>query len=129
MPELKWRSPTEVTPTREYLVMASRLPLQRRLLIPWFLRYTLALQGQLRGARGLICYSLLAQLLRSQFWTLSVWEEEEALVEFARSMPHSQVMTALRPHLRGQKFVRWKVAGAEVPPTWHEAFSRLQDTP
>jgi len=38
----------------------------------------------LEESRGLIGYSLLAHLLEKRFWTLSLWEDEDALMDFVR---------------------------------------------
>jgi heme-degrading monooxygenase HmoA len=52
--------------------------------------------GQLRRTPGLLGYSLLARILKRQFWTLSMWEGEAALQQFVMENPHSQVMMAFR---------------------------------
>ena len=122
MPELKWQAPIPVAPDKEYLVMASRLPLKRFWLLPRFMRYAFAVGKQLRASKGIVWYSLLAHMLRSRFWTLSAWEDRETLQEFTRNLPHSRMMVALKPYLSETKFVQWKVPGSAVPPTWREAF-------
>ena len=125
MPEMKWKSFSKISPEREYLALISYLPLKSFWKIPKFLGYTRAIQSQLNRSRGLVGYSLLAHPLSKRFWTLSVWEDENALMEFVRNGAHKQTMIGLRNHLGETKFVRWKVKGSTIPPTWKEALSRL----
>jgi hypothetical protein len=126
MAEIRWKSFAKASPDREYLALISYLPLKRFWMIPKFLIYMRAIQNQLRESRGLIGYSLLAHFLQRRFWTLSVWEDEKALMEFVRNVPHSRVMVALRSHMDKTKFVEWKIKGSAVPVTWEEGFRLLQ---
>ncbi len=126
MPETKWRSYAEPRADGEYLALISYLPLTQMRMLPKFLSHTRAIQAQLNASRGLIGYALLARFLRRRFWTVSVWEDEQALTEFVRHVPHSAVMAALTPHLGRTEFVRWTIPGSAVPPTWDEALRRLQ---
>ena len=74
---LPWRSFRTAEPDREYLVLLSKLPLRSYRALPRVLRLTRQVQRQLRTAPGLLGYSLLAGLWQKQFWTLSVWEDEQ----------------------------------------------------
>ena len=99
MPTVPWQSRHIVDPAAEYVVMASRLPLQSRVRVPWFARLTLTVVRQLERADGLVGYSLRAQPLAATFWTLSAWTGNSALDAFVRAMPHRAVMQKLRPHM------------------------------
>ena len=70
MPALPWTAISQPDPDRDYVIMASRLPLARYRDLPAFLRATLVIRTQLSGASGLIGYSLDAHLARKTFWTL-----------------------------------------------------------
>ena len=94
MSEPKWMSFAKASPDREYLALMSYLPLKKVRMIPRFISYTREIQTQLSQAKGLIGYSLRAKPLRRAFWTLSVWEDENALMEFVSNPPHHHVMTA-----------------------------------
>ncbi len=124
-PPLPWVRLQEPASDRQYLVLASYLRLKRLGQLPRFMRYTQAIRGQLKGTEGAIGYSLRAKVLRRDFWTLSVWESEEALREFVRAEPHGGVMRSLVPHMGPTKFVRWKAQGSQVPPSWGEADRRM----
>lgn len=117
----KWKSLASADVDREYLALLSYLPLKRYRMIPRFIKYTSEIERQLSESRGLIGYSLQAQLLSRKFWTLSVWEDEKALMEFVVKSPHGPVMQSLLPHMAATKFTQWKIKGADMPPGWKEA--------
>ena len=117
----KWKSHAAAEREREYLALLTYLPLNKFRALPKFLKYTSQIERQLAGSKGLIGYSVRAQLLGLKFWTLSVWEGEDALMEFTYKLPHSEVMQALTPYMGQTRFTRWKVKGADVPPSWDEA--------
>ena len=125
MPAIPWTSFIDADPQREYLVMASRLPLRSYRQVPQFLRLTLAVQRQLAASEGLVGYSLLAQVTKKTFWTLSVWEDAERLAAFARAMPHAEVLRRLRPHMAPTTFTTWEVPGRALPVSWEDATARL----
>ena len=124
---MTWKSFAKTNEDQEYHAIASFLPLRRLSKIFKFLKYTREIQTQLSESKGLIGYDLKAKFLNRHFWTLSVWENEDALNEFVRKIPHSQTMKDLRPHLGKTNVVSWKIEGSAVPPTWEEAYNRLQE--
>jgi hypothetical protein len=124
MPAKPWVTLSRPDPDREYLVLLSELPLKRFRDLGVFLLYTWRIQDQLRRTPGLLGYSLLARILKRQFWTLSVWEGEASLHQFIVENPHGQVMMALREEMDQTRFVRWSIRGSEFPPRWREAFAR-----
>jgi hypothetical protein len=91
-PPLEMVCPVE--PEREYLALLTTLPLRSYGAMPRFLRFARQIQRQLRGAPGLLGYSVLARPWRKQFWTLSVWEGEQALMDFVNAVPHRSVEPA-----------------------------------
>ena len=62
MPALPWVGRQDIDPDRDYVVMASRLPLKAHRYIPGFLRDTLRIRRQLARTEGLVAYALNAQL-------------------------------------------------------------------
>ena len=125
MPALPWRAKAPVSSDREYLAMATFLPLQSYRAMPRFLRLTTSVAGQLEHTGGLVGYSLLAQPARKRFWTLSAWIDRRALSAFVREMPHLGAMQQLRPHMGPTRFTAWTVLGSALPISWHEAMERL----
>ena len=120
-----WKSFGSIDSDREYLALLSYLPLKRHRTIPKFFRYTFAIQRQLLDAKGLMGYALEAGLWSKKFWTLSVWEDAESLMEFVAHLPHSDVMNRLAPYMSQTRFTQWKMKGSEIPPNWGEAKERM----
>ena len=121
-----WKKITPVNPQGEYLVLLTYLPLKKHRTIPRFLWSTFAIQRQLAGSAGILGYALRAKPLEKNFWTMSAWLDEKSLIDFALHIPHSQVMKALAPHMGPTKFIRWKVAGSDVPLRWDVAIERAK---
>ncbi len=94
-PPLPWKASNQPDPERDYLALATHLPLQRYLETPSFFRFVRQVRSQLRESKGLIGYSLLAKPLRKDYWTLSVWDDESALQAFVGTNPHLDVMSKL----------------------------------
>jgi hypothetical protein len=124
-----WRSQSVPDPARDYLVMASRLPLLSYRRIPHFLWLTLSVARQLEHTPGLIGYSLLAQPGRKTFWTLSAWTDRAHLGAFVGAMPHLAVMSRLQTHMGATRFTTWTVNGSSLPISWPDAIERLAKTP
>jgi len=119
-----WKTIQRPVPTREYVALLSELPLESFRALPAFLSYAREIDAQLKRASGLIGYSMKARLLRKLFWTLSVWESSAALDAFVRQAPHDDAMAALREKMGKTRFVQWRIAGFQCPPTWEHAFKR-----
>ena len=97
MSDLPWSARGEMQPGREYVVMASHLPLHRITSTVRFFRGVQAVRKQLAGAEGLIGYTLRAKPFARDYWTLSVWTDRAALDEFMRTPPHVRLMNSLKP--------------------------------
>ncbi len=121
----KWKSFIHAQENREYLALLSYLPLKRYSAIPKFLKYVSKIDQQLQTANGLIGYSLQAQPLLRKFWTLSVWEDSDALMAFVRSIPHGDVMKLLASDMDQTNFAQWKIQGSAIPPDWIGAKERM----
>ena len=127
MPTLPWRSFNEARPDRQYLVLLSYLPLRRSWQIPQFLLRTARITSQLRRSRGVVGYSLRAELAAKRFWTLSAWQDEPSLQTFVRAEPHFQTMRAMATRMGATRFIRWTAKGSELPPSWEEALKRWRE--
>jgi len=111
---------------REYIALLSYLPLKSYLRIPLFFRFTYDIYRQLLASSGAVGFSLRAKVLSREFWTLSVWESDRALMEFVANMPHGKIMKALAPHIGAVAFTRWKMLGSGIPPRWDDAMHRSE---
>lgn len=128
MPATPWRICETPVPGERYLALISYLPLRHFRALPNFFRYSFETQRQLRSAAGLIGYALDAQPFARKFWTLSVWRDEQALMDFTAAMPHSRIMRALAPHMGKSQFARWTVQSHEIPLDWASAKARITQT-
>jgi heme-degrading monooxygenase HmoA len=119
-----WESVATPNPDREYLVLLTSLPLKGYGGILTLMRRNRGVAAQLRDTPGLIGFTFRAKFLRHRFWTLSAWEDEEALMAFVGKQPHLDAMGALGPYMAKTAFTRWTVKGAEIPLTWERALTR-----
>lgn len=121
-----WTTFAPTDSNREYFALLSYLPLNKYRAIPSCFRFSIQIQKQLGGTPGVLGYSLRAKLLSRNCWTLSVWTDEKALMDFVVKIPHEQAMKAMTPHMGPTKFTKWKVSGSALPLRWEEAMQRSQ---
>jgi hypothetical protein len=126
MAALPWVQRQAVAPEREYVAMASRLPLKGYRSIPGFLLDTLRIRRQLARTDGLVGYGLNAQPASKTFWTFSVWADRQSLEAFAAAEPHRAVIQRLRPRMGETRFEFFTVAGAEIPTTWDQRMAPVR---
>jgi hypothetical protein len=122
--DLPWKALAPADKSREYIALLSYLPLRAYRKVPLFFRFTLQINRQLRATPGAIGYAMRAKVFSRQFWTLSVWESDRALMDFVAKVPHGEVMKELAPHMGAASFTRWKLLGSGVPPRWDDAVRR-----
>lgn len=127
MPTLPWKSFATPEDDREYTALLSYLPVNKWRAIPKFVRYTFQIRRQLADSEGLIGYSLDANVPSREFWTLSVWEDEESLQRFVQRTPHVEVMTDLLPDMGQTGFLPFKVDGSSIPPDWEDTKRRMRE--
>lgn len=120
-----WKAVGVLAPDAEYVVLASSIP-PKSLASTWSLfRGSRAVRQQLLTTDGLLGFSMLAEPLRKNYATLSVWRDEEALDAFAGSSAHARLMAELAPAMNEPRFVRWTIPGSDGTPSWTDALSRL----
>jgi hypothetical protein len=124
--DTRWKVLAPVDAGREYVALLSYLPMRSYLKVPLFFRFTYGIYGQLLANSGAVGFSLRAKVLSRQFWTLSVWESDRALMEFVANVPHGKIMKALAPHMGATAFTRWKIRGSQIPPRWDDAMRRSE---
>ncbi|MGR8007742.1 DUF3291 domain-containing protein [Streptomyces hypolithicus] len=127
MPTLPWTTPNPARPDTTAFVMASRLDVRSAKDVPRFFLKSLSAWRQVRKAPGALGASLEAQLLKGVFFTLSAWEDKEALYTYAKAEPHKSIMTGLRSVMSESTFTFWEVPVAELPISWKDAKRRIED--
>jgi hypothetical protein len=82
---------------------------------------------QLRENDSLISFGLQADLLRSEYVTVSVWSNEEAIRSFVLSTPHSIGLRKFSKWKRGEgKFIRYSSPEPRVD--WASVQIKLETT-
>ena len=112
----------------EYLAVVTYFLLKGFRGLPRFNLYTGRVQQQLKRTEGLVGYTIGAKPWRKQFWTLSVWENEQTLRRFVYSGFHKGVMIVLKDDMADFSTRSWSIEGDNVPPDWVTALERL-DSP
>jgi heme-degrading monooxygenase HmoA len=125
VPALPWLERQPIDPQREYVAMASRLPLKSYRFVPGFLRDTMQIRRQLAQTPGLIGYTLNAGLARKTFLTFSVWEDQASLDRFAATDPHRGIIGRLRPRMMPTRFEFFPISGADLPLSWEQITARV----
>lgn len=124
--DMPWTALAKVDADREYQALLSYLPLKTYAAVPRFFLFTFQIQKQLRGTPGVVGYALRAKPMNRKFWTLSAWEDDKALMDFVRKLPHSEAMKKLAARMDRTAFTRWKTPGSALPLKWEEAMQRAQ---
>ena len=128
MPALPWTNgPHQPAPGEELHALTSTLPLTHYRDVPRFLRWTMKIRRQLATAEGCAGYSLDARLLRKTFFTLSAWQDSEAMNRFVRSGQHATMLADMAGRLGQSTFVESSIPGTGLPLDWAAARQRLVD--
>ena len=121
-----WKTLGVLESGSEYLVLASSIP-PKSVSSTWAMfRGSRIVRQQLLTADGVMGFALLAEPLRKNYATLSVWRDEGALDAFAGTDPHARLMAELAPSMNAPRFVRWTISGSDGIPSWADALQRLQ---
>lgn len=97
--------------------------------MPPFLFNAAQVTKPLASAEGLFAHSLLAHSLHKRFWTLSGYENAEALRAFVQHPPDVRAVAALTPHMDKTRFVGYMVPGSQLLLRWDDAHHRLENNP
>jgi heme-degrading monooxygenase HmoA len=135
MPTLPWTPAEQPEPGAEAVVLGSQLQLRSYRHIVGFMRAAMQVRKQVHGSPGAYGVSLIAQPMRKTFWTLSAWSDQDALDEFVRTSPHTEVMAKFHDRLTDASFTTWKRDASELPKAnstamelWQEAKDRLANS-
>ncbi len=124
MPEIKWTPLAKVAPDpgRDYVALITYLPLTTHWIIPKFLYLTGQIQKQLDTSEGVVGYALIAYILKKEFWTMSVWKDEDTLSKFVKTSAHLRTMREFSRYLSDERrFVKVNVKGNDIPLPWDKA--------
>src|SRR5437870_11693026 len=128
MVDTPWRSLLPSDGGREYLALLSYLPLKGFRKMLTLQRQTGKVRAQLASTPGLVGYSFRAKRMSHRFWTLSIREDERALMAFVGRDSHRMTMGILQPYMAETAFTRTTIRGTEAPPSWRDAMHRAAGT-
>jgi|SRR5579885_196113 len=126
MLDLPYQSHQRIHPHKKYVVMLTYLPLAKYRFLPQFIYFVCRIVVQLRKSKGLVGYTLRAALLKKQFWTLSIWENEQLMRDFVMQSPHLYAMADLQGKMGKTAFFQWHIAGEELPLSWEQALVKAK---
>lgn len=101
----------------------TRLRVRSFRFLPSFLWRTFFSQRQVEREPGFVGGRLLIDA-RWTFWTLTVWESEQAMKQFRGSGAHAKVMPRLAKWCDEAAYAHWTEDGESIP-TWDQAHQHL----
>ncbi len=125
MPELGWKSLNSAAPDSQAFIMASYFEVRSGLDALRFLMKSLRAWRQVQHAPGALGAALIAHPLKRNFFTLSAWEDRDALYTYAKTEPHRSIMKGMRQVMQTSTFTFWTAPAAEIPISWTEAKQRI----
>ncbi|MFZ0734922.1 MAG: DUF3291 domain-containing protein [Candidatus Sulfotelmatobacter sp.] len=105
------------------LASVTRLRVRSLRFLPAFLWHTFKSQRQVTRAAG-FCGGRLLVDSHWTFWTLTVWENEQAMRKFRGSGAHARVMSHLPRWCDEAAYAHWMPATDAIP-EWLEAYEKL----
>lgn len=67
---------------------------------------------------GYLGHKMRRKLFKSEAWTMTLWENDQALNRFVRGQRHSTAMGNGLPAVKSARFVRLILPHAQTPPDW-----------
>jgi hypothetical protein len=83
------------------------------------------IRKQLAASDGCAGYSLDAHLLRKTFYTLSAWQDRDAMNSFVHSGRHAAMLADMAGRLGQSTFVESRTRASGLPLDWGAAKQRL----
>jgi heme-degrading monooxygenase HmoA len=94
--------------------------------LPGFAWYAVRSNFQARRAAGMLRIGLLADRAQT-FWTMTAWENREAMLAFMKSGAHKEAMPKLMEWCDEASVAHWEQEDATLV-TWDEADRRMRST-
>jgi hypothetical protein len=107
-------------------ISVTRLQLRSFLFLPPFLVATMQSRRHARESPGFIEGAMAFEWPRA-FWTLTVWQDGDAMRRFRNTGAHQRAMPRLLDWCNEASYTHWDVEGEKVPAV-EEAYERLRDT-
>ncbi len=92
-----------------------------------FWEYTRQVIESLPEHQGYLGHKLRKKLLADEAWTMTVWENEDALDQFVRGSQHGMAIGKGLPAVKSARFVRLVLPRAQTPLDWDIAEQMMSD--
>jgi len=110
----------------EFHCIATYLPIRSWGHVIPFLKITGQVEKQLKHTSGLARYSLRADFLRKQFWTLTIWRDKKFVESFVQLEPHAEAVRKFKDWAgEGAAFVEWHSTNGSID--WNTALQKLNN--
>jgi hypothetical protein len=110
----------------EFHCIATYLPIRSWGHVIPFLKITGQVEKQLKHTSGLARYSLRADFLRKQFWTLTIWKDKKFVESFVQLEPHAEAVRKFKDWAgEGAAFVEWDSTSGSID--WNTALQKLNN--
>ncbi|MCB9676178.1 MAG: DUF3291 domain-containing protein [Alphaproteobacteria bacterium] len=91
-----------------------------------FADHVAAVNAQMDAQPGFVARALRARILGRERWTLTVWEDEESLLEFAYGAgAHATAIGDAGTVIEGVYSAQWEVEPEDLPIPWDVALEHL----
>ena len=122
---MKWTQLLEANPKHEYIAFSEIA--ERKSSWPYFswLMRARKIAKQLKTAKGVIGYTARLEFFNKKGVMVAVFENEQALVEFAHAGQHAQCIGQLRNTAKFQR-AQWTVLGSGIPLNIDDAINRVK---
>jgi len=127
MVEIKWTAISEVNPRGNYFAYAGYAERKSAWSYFSYLMRARKVQNQLNRAKGLIGFTAKLGFFNRQVIQLAVFENENALREFAHTGQHALCMEKTKSSLKLIKRTTWNIPGKDVPPKIDDAIRRIEN--
>ena len=92
-----------------------------------FWDYTRQVINSLPEHQGYLGHKLRKKLFADEAWTMTIWEDEDALDRFVRSSRHAMAMGKGLPAVKSARFVRLILPRAQTPLDWDIAEQMMSE--
>ena len=128
MPNVKWTTFSEIDPEREYFAFANVGELKSSWSYFSLLMGAQKVAKQLEATKGAVGITGRLGFINKKLVVVGVFENEDALDQFAHSGQHASCMEKTKSKLKVMNCVKWNVLGSNLPPTIQDAINRANAT-
>jgi heme-degrading monooxygenase HmoA len=126
--DAKGKKPRDATPRRvvvagTHLMLPNKLAAHRS-----FWNSMTSIRKALKDQPGFIGYATRTATDLSEDWTMSVWENEEAMYDYVTGQAHADAINALEPYATGGWVTHFEVDVSELPISIDDVIARIRES-